>query len=336
MTNQDDYNFYGDNYDDHPSDPYLDPNGDAVPVPEEVGGIPGGVPPARKRKRAEAPPVPEAKPRRRAPFFIGIGCLLTCCFCCLLPFGALAIGGVTLASVFSQSEAVETGSMDIALEDDLTPSLTIDVPVGTITVETGPSSDIVTIDYTKKAYSWNQSRAQQELEDLQIEAYQDVETGEIVIRALQGDWTEDLLNNATSVDLTITVPRDAEYDSVKIVGSVGDQMITNVRTGTLDLESNVGNIVFNGELNAENAASNLTTDVGDITIRLPEDSYLTVDADVDVGEISITWGNTDSGFGFNETPTGRSWKGTLGSGDGDPSHELTLKSTVGDITIATR
>lgn len=107
---------------------------------------------------------------------------------------------------------------------------------------------------------------------------------------------------------TINVETDVASSSLFAIGSKVDLTIT-VPAGT---------------------SADITNEVGNIEIRLPENVFAEFDAQVDVGEIDSV--------GFDDIKierwqfVGAEWQGTLGSGDGEPPL-YTLRVNTGSITI---
>lgn len=316
------------------SDDYYDPGHDAEPVPEVVAGVPPDESyPPRKRKRGGVPPVPEAEPRRRRwPFFTLMGCLLTCCACCILPIGVVTIGSASLGAIFENSEVTETGSMTLDLETTDNLALDIDVPVGDVTIRPGADDAAITIDYTKHAYGWSQSDAQDELGKMTLTAEQDPDSGRVTIAAGQGDWLNNLLSHASQVDMVIAVPPLA-YTAITIDSNVGDIDLEELETDALIIDVNVGKIDFSGTLNGT-GPSELTTNVGNIRVRLPDDAQIDLDATTDVGKIAINGFAVDNVV-RNDDPAGDRWQGYLGIEPGATRHRLSLTIDVGDINVNT-
>ncbi|HAL44555.1 MAG TPA: hypothetical protein DCP47_01315 [Phycisphaerales bacterium] len=104
---------------------------------------------------------------------------------------------------------------------------------------------------------------------------------------------------------------------------VGNITCANV-SGKLDLKTDVGNINTNYTPDATITVAKLSTDVGSIHFKGPENMSARIDASTDVGKIN----STQPGVKKKDCCQ-QSFTGTTGQGEGN----ITLKTDVGSIDI---
>lgn len=130
------------------------------------------------------------------------------------------------------------------------------------------------------------------------------------------------VGNSPEVDWTVRVPRQVQ---LQIRNNVGEVRIENV-AGSIQVTGDVGDISVKGfTLTAD---SQLTANVGDISISLPRDSEFTLDATTGVGNVRSEF-HTAAEPGDRRAP-GSALKGTVGD---NPQSTLKVQADVGDITI---
>jgi len=271
--------------------------------------------------------------RRRWPFVLVVGCLGLCCLCCVLPIAAVAVGAATLSSIMESATVTATQTFDVPEGEPVT--LIVDNPVGDITVRQG-ASDQVEVTYTKKVYGLSQSSAERRLDDLQLSITQP-EDSTIRVVAENVDKIDELsevLSIGSQIRLTITVPEHVVLD---ISTNVSDITVEDVRADTLHLETNTGDITFDGSLTGagDQRPSRIVTNVGEITVSLPRDAAVVLSARTDVGDVTVS----DLFDRVERTNSPRDdvsdeWIGTLGPEGDRPT--LDVETNTGEIRIVTR
>jgi len=270
--------------------------------------------------------------RRRWPLLVVLGCLGLCFVCCVGPICVVAIGGAAIASFVDTATVTASQTFDVPDSGPVT--LTIDNPVGDITIQQG-ASDRVVVTYTKKVHGLSQSSANRRLDDLQLSITQPQDdTIHIVAENVNEiDQLSEILSIGGQIQLTITVPERVALD---VTTNVSDITVERVQANRLDLKTNTGDIVFDGSLTGEGdqQPNRITTNVGSITVRLPRDASVALSARTDVGKVSVS----DRFDRVRQADSARSgvsdrWSGTLGS-DGDRP-TLDLQTNTGDITVET-
>jgi hypothetical protein len=122
-----------------------------------------------------------------------------------------------------------------------------------------------------------------------------------------------------------------------LTNNVGNITINDVRARALDIQSNTGSVIFDGRLGADpSAIFSVETNTGTITISLPADVNVELDADSDVGNVTVS-DSFDHTADVNEVRTGvgETWTGTLGdSVESLPT--LRLHTNTGTIDVRTR
>jgi hypothetical protein len=308
-----------------PDSDHLDEPPDYGP---EVYGTPMGIDPRKGR----------AEPRGRSglripwPIFLALGCLCMPFVCCIMVLCGTAAAGATLATIFSRNHMSESHTETLSVPSGAPVTLNVDNRVGEITIERG-TEDTVVVEYTKTAYGLTKSNAQDAVNDIIVDIQQPTES-EVTIDVQLGREEDTFFFRGSSVDLTLTVP---ERVALTVQNNVGTIKIQNLRVQSLDLETNTGSIEYLGWMPTNvNVPLEISANVGTIRLTLPENTYLNIDAEVDVGDINVS----DS---FDQvTPESQSgdsvgarWQGTLGRGAED-APTLNLKVNVGDIRIAPR
>ncbi|MBN1201694.1 MAG: DUF4097 family beta strand repeat protein [Anaerolineae bacterium] len=282
-----------------------------------------GTPDTGKKKREDV--LSGAQRKSRAPLYVLIGCLLFPCLCCAAPLCLVIGGGVTLATVFEHSKASASYTETVDVVPGETIILDVDNRVGDIEIRTGAADDQVIVEYTKTAYAFNKGSARDELDKINVDI---TSSGQTITIQVEQDSNEDtFLFRANEVNMTITIPSDAE---ITVENNVGQITLEGVHARALDLQTNTGSITFEGSLR-QTGDYNIRTNVGDVTLRLPDGTYIEVDAETDVGEVSVSGfeiSNRDEG---GSVP-GEAWRGTLGDG-AESAPTLRVRTNVGDITI---
>lgn len=294
------------------------------------------VPEPDKRKRDYDEPLPKGKPlppyvepRKGCswPLFILIGCVLTCCACCVVPFCVLTIAGATLAEVIDNSKATASGSLPVLqVEEDEIVTLDVKTSIGQVKVEGWDRNEVV-IDYKKTAYAWSKSQAQKELDDMKIDVEQPGDNT-VVVRVDQDKNEDSWWEHVNIIDMTIHVPKNVQ---LKIQNTTGLIDISGVTARALDLDNTTGAIHYEGSL-APSGSFSASNTTGEITMRLPSSIYVRVDAQTTTGDIIIDDSFSTSDGSHTAEGPGESWQGVLGTGAETPP-TLELRTTTGNIYV---
>ncbi|HMM29873.1 MAG: hypothetical protein AAGU78_14300 [Chloroflexota bacterium] len=295
---------------------------DAEPIEAEI------IEPEKRKRRDDYYLQPEPPRRRRWPWFLLGGCVMLCCLCFILPLAVLSIGGVVFSAVIEGSEVTERGSEQLDVTADAL-TFVIDNEVGDITLETGDAG-VIAVDYLKRAYGISRSQARSRLDDVTVRLE---DAGEGAVRLTvdrpSGGFS---LARVDSVDLNITVPANTVFD-LDVNGGVGAVRIGGeVQASHVDAQVNVGEIGFSGVFTADLADSRFKTNVGEVRLVLPRDLYARVEAETNVGDITVDRALSTSDVENTDEVTGYIWRGTVGAGSGAPPL-LELAANVGDIRI---
>lgn len=290
---------------------------------------------AGRKKKKFGDPIEPSEPRRRGrrwPVLFMGGCLGLLCLCCIVPICVTAVAAGGIAAIASNTEATTTVTETIEVDPETPVSLTVDNEVGAVTIEQG-LSDEVEIEYTKRAYGWNNERAENELDNIEV-LIEEPEANAVQISVDTERDRDTVWSNASNVELTIQVPESVHLTITNRVGGIN---IRGVRAESLDLNADVGGIVFEGELaNNPDATFRAETATGGTEFRLPADVYVTIDAEVDVGDVNVD--DTFDSIDITEDErnvTDARWLGTLGSGEGD-APTLTLRANTGGVSVQVR
>jgi hypothetical protein len=294
--------------------------------------------------------------------------LIVCCCCCALTWGAgsLALGGIRRGASTVRPDSTgweqwfrswENGARGWAgpwqsglgaqasepVQQTLTVqgpvTLDLNVPVGDVSVKAGPA-DRVTVEGTKRAYAATEAEAQRLLDEMQVKIEQ---SGDKVWVRVDGQPVSNYRGQSPTVDLTITVPQETTLAAEMGVGrlqvsgtagdatinaQVGDVILTNVTPEKrLFVKTRVSSVDFSGALAAA-GQYDITTDIGKIALRLPQDSAFTIDARSDIGDVNV--GFPVSGASSREALVGKEVQGEVGT---NPTANLLLRSRIGEISV---
>ena len=218
-------------------------------------------------------------------------------------------------------------------------TLDLSVPVGEVTVKTGPAGQ-VKVEGTKRVYGATQADAQARLDDIQVKIEQ---SGDKVWVRVSGQFAGNNTGRSPTVDLTITVPKETTVAANMGVGrlqvsgtegdatinaEVGDVILTDIMPAAkLFVKTRVSSVDFSGAL-ASNGKYEITTDIGKIALRVPANSAFTIDARSDIGDVTV--GFPVSGSTSREALVGKQVQGEVGE---NPTASLTLHSRVGEISV---
>lgn len=250
---------------------------------------------------------------------------LTCvaCVCVLAPFVARGVSQAARLTPWRTEGGWQLGQVEasrqISQRFDVAGPLALDLQlnVGDVRIEEGSEGQV---EIQGTAYAWGSDRAAAEarLQEYKITLEQP-NSGRIVIRS-EGNWSGQA--RTPKADLVITLPRRAD---VRASVGVGNLRLADVE-GKLDLQVNVGDL--QARRITPTASSNLTTNVGTLTVQLPHSAALRLDARTNVGSVrcepDLQDVETDSSL------VGKSLRGRLGD---DPTITLTLRVNTGDIHV---
>lgn len=264
----------------------------------------------------------------------------------LIGIGMVSLMGCNGESMLEPEQATADGR-EVVVVDGASP-VVLDVRngVGTITLRGAESEDAheIAVAYTLTAYAATKAQAEREVAAMTVTVTQ--EDGRVQVNAVQTQFRDHPRTN--KVDLTISVPpsidlvlRNAVGDvdvrgvqaprRLDIAADVGDIVLNDVVAAPLTrVAGEVSNVTFEGALAATGSAS-LTTDVGKVIVRLPQDTAAAVEAQTAVGGITLR-GLAASQRRLSEKVPGATLTATLG--DGGPA--LKLAANVGDITLDKR
>ncbi len=330
--------------------PRPDPDSPQTPSVEEIGGAPD-VPhlPDEPEMPLDAvlPDAPEpTTPRKtktkrtgkapskpvRWPLYAAIGCLVLPCLCCAAFLCGTVALGASLAAVLNNAKATASGTETVTVDGSAVITLDVTNRVGSITIKAG-TSDEVRVEYTKTGYGLTKSAAQKELDNMTVSVEQP-EDNHVVVDATVDREKDTFFSLADNVDLTITVPPDVR---ITVQHNVGEVKISGVTAYQLDITDNTGSITFDGALaEQEGATFRLHTNVGEIKVTLPNDTYAALKAQTNVGSIDVASGFSISDQSGSNTGPGQTWNGTLGSNSEIAAPPLEVGVNTGGITINAR
>jgi len=222
----------------------------------------------------------EVQTTNNKPLIIALIVVLVLVLCCCLVVAGLGLAGV-LTLPWSGIAAARVGAgetLDKTFDVSTPLNLVVDVNVGDIIIETGPGNE-VHISAQKRVWGTDRRQAEAYLGDFEVRISQP-DTDVVEIKTETPPRLRHV-SRAPSVDLEITVPRDTNLDLAVNVGSVE---ISDVRGG-FGIESNVGDVTLRGVRLEED--SQISSDVGDLELRLPADSAFSFRAESNVGDIRI-------------------------------------------------
>lgn len=306
---------------------------------------------------SQPPPVIEPPPREATAsnnrvlwIVLGVLAIFVCCCFALLTSSLLA--GLVASSTTQTMRGFEDfgafgGLGQVSATRDFSRSFTVDTPaellvdvnVGRVDVKRG-EGDTLEIQGKVEAYGANQADAEGNLGRVQLDATQSDQTVRVT-----GNWTEPVQGfrfQSPRITLEITVPEDT---AVGVTMDVGDIAVEDTRGNlriqtdvgrvqvqdvevidSLEITTDVAEIDYDGAL-TEGARYRLESDVGSITMDIPDDSSFRIDASSDLGTVDVDFavvGETTQGF------TNKRVQGTVGE---DPTTELILRSNVGAISV---
>ena len=249
---------------------------------------------------------------------VAIAILILCC--CLVVAG-LVIGGLVSVpwSVVGDARVQATESIEETFDVSTPLFLSVDVDVGDVTIEVG-DDDEVFVSGIKRAWGRDGQQAEEYLDDFEVRIRQ-MATDEIKIETdMPGRLSR--VGRSPSVDLEITVPRDADLD---LVIGVGEVEVIGVQ-GAFDVRANVGDVILRDVRFEED--SRLKNGVGNIELYLPSDSSFAFSAEANVGDIRIDFPVQNERS--EKRVVGGSVEGEIGR---SPTVEVDLTTNTGNIAI---
>lgn len=322
--------------------------GFSVPPP-----YPGFPPPAYMT------PAYNQTPRQQSSAPIIFGVLGGCLILVLVVFiGGSIIAGLAFSNIIHTLKNTKTvyanSSQTIAVTD--VPTIDMNLPMGSYTVLTGPSNQVV-VSITKYASAADQAKAQSLLNQV---TYTIQQQGNTIGLTTSNPSTPDLFAQ-WRMAITLTVPAKSNLILTDDVGQITVQDITGqlalkTSTGTIQLshvtllgnsalQSNVGEISLSEQsVLQDNTHVNIQTNVGRVSSDLSFGANDTLIITSNIGDIDLTMPHTtiahmtaQSGSSGNITITGFTLPITSHGINGDtapnPTNNVTLKTSVGNITI---
>jgi DUF4097 and DUF4098 domain-containing protein YvlB len=265
--------------------------------------------------------------------------LLAICCCIAGVLGVLLVRNWNWAGMsFGEGrvEATQPFARTFDVREPVT--LSLDAPVGDVTIKAGAERQVI-ITATKRAWGSNRSQAQEILDRVTVNAEQAGNQVRIHVSGLTGVN----LGRSPQVDFVISVPEKTTlkveskvgrlliaetHGDVSVKADVGEVTLTDVLPGEeLEVETRVASVEFTGAL-ISNAHYRMTSDVGRIALRLPEDSAFRIDARSDIGDVRVDF--TVAGRSSRGGIVSKEVRGEVGQ---NPTTELYLRSRIGEITV---
>lgn len=283
------------------------------------------VPPQQSAMMGEKiQPLPRMRKRHRLR-----GCFITALVIIVLLFG---LAGFGTAAVFHTLPAMGPSSTQTqAFSVNSNPELTIDDPVGTISVHTGDTGNQIIVRTTKQA----EFPVGSNLNNTTVVATTGGNGVTVTVNNNNGNFT-----GSVSVNLDVTVPADSNLQLKTNVGDievkgVSGQMTLNSNTGSIRAEddvltdsstmrTNVGSVNFEGQI-TNGDAYDFESNTGSVNVTLPADSTFHVDAKTDTGSI-----NSDFPVGIQQSTVGEEVHADIGNA---PTTTITMRTNTGSIHI---
>jgi hypothetical protein len=291
-----------------------------APDDEVVGGAPMDEAPRRRGSRSSLWPL----------YFAG-GCMVLCCLCCFLPICLLAATGAGMAAILSNSETTRVETKTLTVDPNTPVTLSVDSTSGSITIRRGQSDSDVIINSTRRAHGWTKSAAEKELDNITLDIQQPNDGNTITINVSTDRTQNNFWFLANQVDLVITVPENVELALQNNTGSID---ISGVKASALDVQTNTGSVTFNGEIGVDPRSTfSIQTNTGSISVSLPADTSVNVDARADVGSVSVSRSfDSITNVSENHAGVGATWNGTLNDHNEDMP-TLRLHSNTGSVKV---
>lgn len=237
----------------------------------------------------------------------------------------LGIGAVTFFTVnrgfltnnpfdarYASSQVEESKTLKVNAEKPIT--LNVSDDAGDINV-TGADVDTVQVRVVKTAYAFSQSRADEEVKDIQ---YTIEQTGNTITLRYKLPGSLNLNDHASTVDFIVTVPENTSMD---VRTNSGDIDVAQIN-GTVDLSSDFGTTT----LENVNGAVSVDSKSGSIRVSQVETEDEAIVLATDFGEVSV---EKASGENLNID----SQSGSLKLQDVRLTEDLVLSTDFGEITL---
>ena len=251
----------------------------------------------------------------------------------------VVVVAVTGASVGLSDQARVTETISTELPVVQPASLTINNRVGDISISAG-DTDVIQVQATKEARSFMRLWAQDTLDSIDVRAEGSGNTARITVDVPNG-----LRLRSARVDFEIVVPQSMDLDIVNNVGdisvlgttgslrlrsNVGDIALSNVTVREeYDVEADVGDIDFEGQLPEDAGTTLLRTRVGEITVALSQESRFMLDAETSVGVITTEFDVQDREA--DQDGPSQTLKGFVNTDANDV--QVVLRTDTGDIDV---
>lgn len=258
------------------------------------------------------------------------GCLITAVVVIVLLVG---LAGFGTAAVFHGLPAMGPASTQTqTFSVSANPQLTIDDPVGTITVHADGTSNQIIVQATKQSdfpVGSNPNNTNV--------VYSPTSSGVAV--TVSNNNNNNFLN-FVNVNLDVTVPADSNLQLKTNVGDievkgVSGQMTLNSNTGSITaendvltgsstLKTNVGSVNFDGQI-TDGDTYDFQSNTGSVNVTLPASTTFHVDAKTNTGSI-----NSDFPVGIQKSTVGAEVHADVGN---SPTTTITMRTNTGSITI---
>ena len=284
------------------------------------------VPPQQSTMMGEkVQPLPQKRKRHRLR-----GCLITALVVIVLLFGLAGFGSAVAFHALPAMGPASTQTQAFSVSG--IPQLTIDDPVGTITVHADGTSNQIIIKQTKQA---------------EFPVGANPNDTKVVYTPTSGGVAVTVNNSngnnffgLVSVNLDVTVPADSNLNLKTNVGNVevkgvSGQMTLNSNTGSITAENvtltgsstmktNVGTVNFDGQI-TNGDSYNFESNTGSVNVTLPASTTFHVDAKTDTGSI-----HSDFPIAVQKSTVGAEAHADIGN---SPTTTITTRTNTGDIHI---
>lgn len=235
---------------------------------------------------------------------------------------------------FSTDRDTEREEGDIELDVQSAKKLVLANQVGRVRIVGVSGAEKGSLHYIKGIYGFDTERARQYLKNSKIDVKQ---SGDTLSIRTDEVTSSSLLQGRLHIDLELRIPAEL---AVELENKVGDIQTTNLQ-GSVKANSEVGAILIDGfkkEARVETKTGELQirggqeikhieakSNVGHITVALPSDAALNVEAKTDLGSI-----NTDFNLASTSQKVQREVKGKIGDGT---QGDVQIKTNAGSIDL---
>ena len=235
--------------------------------------------------------------------------------------GDRGIGRRSLGDLGAPAPYRTEREFDETFRVDTPTTVTIDNPVGSITV-IGGAADEVSVSATMSARGSTRQRAEAAVDRAVIELSQKRRDAVQVTGRVTG---LSAMGESPTIDMTVRIPRLA---AVEIDADVGSVVVRDVR-GSVQVKMNVGQVEIEDLTMLDDCT--IRVDVGGIGVQLPSDSSFRLDARAGIGSVSCGFATLDTDR--DRDVPGSRLRGQVGA---DPSVILTIEANIGDVVIRKR